>query len=73
MTLHQAFIPVSIPDHVASLVQPGCEICMGLGWVCEEHPLRPWETGYPADCSCGAPGMPCVCTGLQTAPDTPRV
>ena len=30
----------------------------GCIWVCESHPRRPWEMGYPFDCQCGGPGMP---------------
>lgn len=29
----------------------GCED----GWVCENHPDRPWPSG----CKCGGAGMPC--------------
>jgi len=32
----------------------GCEDC---GWVCEDHPGRPWD-GAQA-CGCGAAGAPC--------------
>ena len=29
----------------------------GCIWVCESHPLLPYEMGYTFDCDCGAPGM----------------
>lgn len=38
-------------------------------WVCEEHPDRPWESGNPEDCQCGAPGMPLL--HGQPYPDPP--
>lgn len=54
----------SLPGLVTSSARPACEVCFGTGFVCEDHPLRPWDSGTPADCGCGAAGMPCVCTGL---------
>jgi hypothetical protein len=33
-----------------------CPICAGMGWVCEEHPDKPWEHD-----GCGAAGAPCIC------------
>jgi hypothetical protein len=54
----------SLPDHIAAATNPACEVCFGGGLVCERHPLRTWERGAPSDCRCGAPGMPCRCTGL---------
>lgn len=42
--------------------QPECKNCDSLGWVCENHPDRPWKDGgSDADnaCACGA-GMPCA-------------
>ncbi len=43
----------------------GCRNCDGTGWVCENHPDKPWADGhlYPGEtrmtgCDCGA-GMPC--------------
>jgi hypothetical protein len=41
-----------------------CTLCQDVGWVCEEHPGRPWA-GAKA-CGCGAAGMPC---SLCNAPD----
>jgi hypothetical protein len=34
---------------------PRCETCDGTGWVCEDHPDRPWgELSRRADaCDCG--------------------
>lgn len=36
-----------------------CPVCAGAaepGWLCEEHPGKPWQHD-----GCGAAGMPCVC------------
>jgi hypothetical protein len=46
------------------LIDPGCKICFGLGWVCENHPKRAWSQRL--GCQCGA-GMPCAC---QDDPDS---
>jgi len=29
----------------------------GCLWVCESHPMIPFDMGYTFDCKCGAPGM----------------
>jgi hypothetical protein len=34
-----------------------CPLCDDCGWVCENHPSKPWE-GERA-CQCGGAGMPC--------------
>ena len=51
-----------IAEWVESKIRPGCEVCLGTGWVCEEHPLSPFED-HPL---CGV-GEPCRCTGLAEA------
>lgn len=33
-----------------------CTTCEGQGWVCEDHPLKPWSKG---DGCCGGAGMLC--------------
>ena len=33
-----------------------CPICLGIGWVCVNHPNQPWDQDL--GCECGA-GMPC--------------
>ena len=38
--------------------KPQCQICFGIGWVCENHPKRAWSAEL--GCQCGA-GMPCEC------------
>jgi hypothetical protein len=53
-----------------------CQICDDAGWVCENHPDKPWDgTSSRADaCGCGA-GAPCkACNPCddETAPDTSR-
>ncbi len=35
-----------------------CKECHDTGWVCEEHPSKPW-TGTRG-CGCGAIGLPCL-------------
>ena len=37
--------------------------CHGLGWVCENHPLRVWSE-QPGGCRCGE-GMPCTCNTTE--------
>lgn len=56
----------TIHDAVQSATDRHCLICGGQGWVCENHPERPWAGVSTAAnaCECG-PGMPCACTGLQ--------
>jgi hypothetical protein len=39
-------------------MKKNCPICLGLGWVCENHPDLAWDKGL--GCECGA-GMPCGC------------
>jgi hypothetical protein len=34
-----------------------CSLCEDCGWVCEEHPGRPWDGDHA--CPCGAAGAPC--------------
>jgi hypothetical protein len=56
--------------HQAELtVRRNCPICLGIGWVCENHPDRPWDDEI--GCTCGA-GLPCECnTGEE--PDISQV
>jgi hypothetical protein len=65
MVNHPDYVPIALPDLIASATKVNCEVCLGTGLVCESHPMKPWDSGASADCLCGAPGMPCVCTGLQ--------
>ena len=39
-----------------------CPLCLGVGWVCENHPNRVWDDDL--GCQCGA-GMPCDCQGEE--------
>jgi hypothetical protein len=48
-----------------------CPQCEGCGWVCEEHPGRPWQGDHA--CSCGAPGMPCPRCNAPNEGETPRM
>jgi hypothetical protein len=59
------YVSSSLPEIIGYAANPGCEICFGTAWVCESHPLRPWDSGTPSDCQCGAAGMPCRCTGFD--------
>src|ERR1700722_4428055 len=34
-----------------------CSACEDCGWVCENHPEKPWEGEHA--CRCGGAGMPC--------------
>jgi hypothetical protein len=57
-------------------MNPNCPICRGIGWVCENHPDKPWAEDI--GCRCGA-GMPCKCNGgdeeadINNPPDTSAV
>lgn len=48
-----------------------CRTCDGEGWVCEDHPDKPWGNGK--NC-CGGAGMPCrICnpSDYSTPPRMP--
>jgi hypothetical protein len=49
-----------------------CAYCMGLGWVCENHPHMAWSD--EAGCQCGA-GMLCECNRAEghEEPDASQV
>jgi hypothetical protein len=40
------------------IMDRNCPKCLGIGWVCEEHPDKAWHDEL--GCMCGA-GMPCAC------------
>jgi hypothetical protein len=48
-----------------------CRCCDDCGWVCEEHPDKPWE-GRRA-CGYGAAGMPCPLCNVSDGLTTPRL
>jgi hypothetical protein len=48
-----------------------CKRCDDSGWVCEEHPGRPWA-GLHA-CNCGAAGMPCPVCNIPAEGQEPRM
>jgi hypothetical protein len=50
-------------------VKPDCPKCLGIGWVCENHPDLAWSDEL--GCQCGA-GMPCECNQADP-PDTSEV
>jgi hypothetical protein len=39
--------------------EPICSSCSDSGYVCENHPDRPWGYLVADGCECGAAGMPC--------------
>jgi hypothetical protein len=49
-----------------------CTQCEDCGWVCEEHPGRPWGDS-PFACDCGAAGMPCPRCNAPAAGEAPRL
>jgi len=43
-----------------------CKVCDDSGWVCEEHPSKPWEDSDSSrSCDCGGAGMPCECNNTD--------
>jgi hypothetical protein len=48
-----------------------CHQCNDCGWVCEEHPGRPWQVQHA--CPCGAAGMPCPNCNVPTDGKRPRM
>jgi hypothetical protein len=51
---------------------PRCSRCEDLGWVCENHPERPWNKALPNGCECGA-GMPCPACNVTDADNPSRL
>lgn len=47
---------------------PKCPNCADAGWVCENHPDKPWTK---EGCECGA-GMPCPACNQSGSRDDPR-
>jgi hypothetical protein len=47
-----------------------CARCEDNGWVCENHPDRPWQ-GVNA-CECGGAGMPCPHCNEDDPPQLPN-
>jgi hypothetical protein len=48
-----------------------CKRCEDCGWVCEEHPGRPWAG--PHACGCRAAGMPCPRCNTPAEGEEPRM
>lgn len=48
----------------------GCIMCDGTGWVCENHPHKPWAgvSMMLNACECGV-GMLCACSKLKENDD----
>jgi hypothetical protein len=48
-----------------------CALCKDSGWVCENHPHRPWDGRFA--CGFGGVGAPCPeCSGTNDG-NTPRM
>ena len=52
------------------MINPYCRICLGMGWVCENHPDKVWDEDL--GCQCGA-GMPCECQRCLDKPNTSKM
>jgi hypothetical protein len=69
-------LALEAPSHEAGVVlrenmDKNCPVCLGLGWVCENHPDRAWSDEF--GCMCGA-GMPCECNSAgEPGVDEPDV
>jgi hypothetical protein len=51
---------------------PDCANCQDVGWVCEEHPDRPWSQKIANGCQCGA-RLPCPdCNPAANAATPPK-
>ena len=48
-----------------------CALCEDFGWVCENHPHKPWEGEHA--CNCGAAGAPCPWCNQSDAEHPPRM
>ncbi|UQD69343.1 hypothetical protein JEY40_25360 [Bradyrhizobium japonicum] len=48
-----------------------CVNCDDLGWVCENHPERPWDG--PRACTCGGAGAPCPVCNVTGEGEVPRM
>jgi len=43
-----------------------CTKCLGMGWVCEVHPDRPWHAELGCKCRMG---RPCECNAIDQEED----
>jgi hypothetical protein len=61
------------PNNRSMSGQQRCEFCDDTGWVCENHPDRPWRgfTSRIDACECGA-GAPCDACNRGDSPDISR-
>lgn len=48
-----------------------CKVCKDVGWVCENHPERPWEG--PEACKCDGAGAPCPACNIPSNGEAPRL
>ena len=53
------------------MTDKNCPFCQGLGWVCENHPTRPWEGEHA--CTYGGAGAPCPMCNSSEHGETPRM
>ena len=40
------------------MIDPDCKVCLGIGWVCENHPNRAWSQPVSAAQECRAAVFP---------------
>jgi hypothetical protein len=50
---------------------PQCSRCASTGWVCEDHPDRPWDG--PKARGYGGAGMPCPSCNVSNEDNPPRL
>lgn len=48
-------------------MDPRCTICGGGGWMCEEHPDKPFQHWLDAS-ACPGLGVPCRCNPSERMP-----
>ncbi|WP_271604939.1 hypothetical protein [Bradyrhizobium sp. CCBAU 11434] len=58
-------------DEEPATMSVTCATCDGTGWVCENHPDRPWEG--PRARGCGGAGAPCPACNIPADSETPRI
>jgi hypothetical protein len=64
-------LSVAMPQETTAAITMNCPQCEDCGWICEEHPGRPWEG--PHTCTCGAAGIPCPTCNQPAQGEMPRM
>src|ERR1700680_1505171 len=57
--------------HLIHTIPLKCTLCEDCGWVCENHPHKPWEGEHA--CNCGGAGAPCAWCNQNDAEHPPRM